>query len=44
MPTKQGYTYIMAHIRLFLFIKGIIEFLTATIVFIKLKKLNFTSA
>jgi hypothetical protein len=38
MPNTQGYLYIMAPIRLFLFRKGIIEYFGAILVFLKLKK------
>jgi hypothetical protein len=38
MPNKQGYQYIMANKRLFLFIKGIIECFSAILVCLKLKQ------
>jgi hypothetical protein len=38
MPNKQGCQYIMAHICLFMFIKGIIEYFIAILVFLKLKE------
>jgi hypothetical protein len=38
MPNKQVYQYIMAHIRLFVFRKGIIESFSAILVFLKLKQ------
>jgi hypothetical protein len=41
MPNKQGYQYVMAHIRLFVFIKGIIEDFSAMLVFLKLKKSQY---
>jgi hypothetical protein len=37
MPTKQGYQYMMPHIRLFVFRKGMLGFLSAIILFLKLK-------
>jgi hypothetical protein len=44
MPNKQGHPYIMAHIRLFVFRKGIIEYFSAILVFFNLKNLNIGSA
>jgi hypothetical protein len=41
MPTKQGYQYIMAHICLFVFIKGTIECFIAILVFLKLKQSQY---
>jgi hypothetical protein len=41
MPNKQGYQYIMAHIRLFVFTKGIIEYFSAMLVFLKLTKSQY---
>jgi hypothetical protein len=41
MPNKEGYQYIMANIRLFLFIKGIIECFSEILVFLKLKKSQY---
>jgi hypothetical protein len=41
MPNKQGYLYIMAHMRLFLLRKGIIECFSAVIVFLKVKKSQY---
>jgi hypothetical protein len=44
MPNKQGYQYIMAPIRLFVFRKGIIDYFSAILVFLKLKNINIFSA
>jgi hypothetical protein len=41
MPNKQGYQYIMANIRLFVFRKGIIECFSAILVFFKLKQSQY---
>jgi hypothetical protein len=41
MPDKQGYQYVMSHIRLFLFRKGIKECFSAIIVFLKLEKSQY---
>jgi hypothetical protein len=41
MPNKQGYQYIMAHIRLFVFRKGIVECFSAVLVFLKLKQSQY---
>jgi hypothetical protein len=41
MPNKQGYQYIMAHIRLFVSIKGIVEYFSTMLVFLKLKKSQY---
>jgi hypothetical protein len=41
MPNKQGYQYIMARIHLFVFIKGIIEYFSAMLVILKLKKSQY---
>jgi hypothetical protein len=34
MPSKQGYQYIMAHIHLFLFRRGIIDHFSTILVFL----------
>jgi hypothetical protein len=44
MLNKQEYQYIMAHIRLFVLIKGITEYFSAMLVFLKPKNLNIVSA
>jgi hypothetical protein len=41
MPNKQGYQYIMAHIRLFLFRKNIIECFSEIIAFLKLTQSQY---
>jgi hypothetical protein len=41
MPNKQGYQYIMAHIRLFVFIKGIIDYFSVILVFLNLEKSQY---
>jgi hypothetical protein len=41
MPSKQGYQYIIANIRLFVFRKGSIESLNVIILFLKLKQSQY---
>jgi hypothetical protein len=41
MPNKQGYQYSMAHTRLFVFVKGIIDYFSAMLVLLKLEKSQY---
>jgi hypothetical protein len=41
MPNKERYQYVMSHIRLFVFRKGIIEYFSAILVFLKLTQSEY---